>query len=131
MARVTTEEVSYTDGEPLMGIFVRADGNRICTRSYGVLLRLPSPAASCWGSRPSRGTRQAKALGLEGGPPTLGKCSTRHDSEKQHLGASDRGVGGVERPINGCEHGVGKSPSMLSTGEGARPSQHAGHFTAP
>ena len=27
----------------------------------------------------SRDTRQANALGLEGGPPPLGNCSTRHD----------------------------------------------------
>jgi len=44
MARVTTEEVSYTDGETLMGIFVRADGNRFYTSSYGVFLHLPCPA---------------------------------------------------------------------------------------
>ena len=27
----------------------------------------------------SRDIRQANALGLEGGPPPLGNCSTRHD----------------------------------------------------
>ncbi len=29
----------------------------------------------------SRGTRQASVLGLEGGPPPLENCSTRHDED--------------------------------------------------